>query len=225
MSFLKRLFKIGQAHANQAVDALEDPAVMLDQAIRDGEQELRENLQRLQQLLAHVKQQGGQAAAEGLKQTEWEGKAEQALGAGNEELATRALERAAEHESNAATFQQQHDSLNAEYKKLKAAVSAQSDNLESTKRDKQVILARLQAAGVKKDINEAKANIGNNKDGASKLIARMREKANQTVAEADAAEEMANSAGDSLEKDFASLNAPNTAVADKLAAMKAKMSQ
>ena len=35
MGFLKRLLKIGEAHANDAVDALENPEVMLEQAIRD----------------------------------------------------------------------------------------------------------------------------------------------------------------------------------------------
>ena len=42
MSIFSRLFKIGQAKVNQVVDSMEDPATLLDQAIRDKETQIRD---------------------------------------------------------------------------------------------------------------------------------------------------------------------------------------
>lgn len=225
MGLFKRLFKVGQAHANKAVDGLEDPSVMLEQAIRDGDIEIKENRKQLQKLLAQVKQQEASAKTHRMSQSEWEEKAGQALDAGNEDLATRALERATEEEENAEIFEKQHQALLTEFKKLEVGVKAKQKDLEDTKRDKDVILAQLEAADVKKELNETKASIGTSGKSSGELIARMRKKANQTVAEADAAEDMAELAGDSLEAEFDKLGTPSKSVADKLAAMKAKRSK
>jgi len=51
MKFFKRLFKIGEANTNSAIDKLEDPIAMTEQGIRD----LKEDLKKAMEALAKVK--------------------------------------------------------------------------------------------------------------------------------------------------------------------------
>ena len=51
MNVLRRLFKIGQAETNSAVDKLEDPIKMVEQGLRD----MRENQDVAMRSLAEVK--------------------------------------------------------------------------------------------------------------------------------------------------------------------------
>ena len=52
MSVFSRLFKIGQAGANKMVDSMEKPELMLDQAIRDKDKQIREVKKALLQCIA-----------------------------------------------------------------------------------------------------------------------------------------------------------------------------
>ena len=51
MSIFKRIFKIGQAHAHDVIDQLEDPIKMTEQGIRD----LKSDLSMAMSSLAEVK--------------------------------------------------------------------------------------------------------------------------------------------------------------------------
>ena len=52
MSILKRVFKIGQAEANNLIDKLEDPIKLTEQGIRDMKKDLDGNLQALAEVKA-----------------------------------------------------------------------------------------------------------------------------------------------------------------------------
>jgi len=224
MSIFKRIFKIGQAHVNKAVDGMEDPSVMLEQAIRDQEKGIAEARGKIQSVIATERKQRALVIKERENQSQWEGRAQQALTAGNEDLATKALVRAEEHERNANTLDPAWQGMRKDVEGLKGALRKMEGELAELRRNKDIIIAQSKTAEVKKEIYEAKAKIGKNNSG--DLIARMKAKAERSGYEADAAEEMAGAAGDSLENEFAELSsgpAASSAVADKLAAMKAKL--
>jgi phage shock protein A len=226
MSIFSRIFKIGEAHVNRAVDKMEKPEVMLDQAIRDQEKAIREAKQRVQQVIATERQSKALLNKEENEKTNWEGRAQKALMAGNEDLATKALVRSEEHEQKAGALRPQWEQQRQAVEGLKVSISQMENELAELKRNKDIIIAQSKAAEVKKEIYEAKAKIGKNKS--SDLIERMKAKAERQSYEAEAAEEMAGVGGDDLEKEFNQLNsgpAASTAVQDKLAALKAKMGQ
>src|ERR1700688_3404602 len=79
MSIFDRLFRIGQAEANAAVDKLEDPAKMAEQILR----ELRSNFQQAIQGEAEIKALALQHRASELKYRnsadDWEKKANELL--------------------------------------------------------------------------------------------------------------------------------------------------
>ncbi len=56
MSIFSRIFKIGQAKINNIVDGLEKPETMLEQAIRDKTNQIREAKKSIQQCIATARQ-------------------------------------------------------------------------------------------------------------------------------------------------------------------------
>lgn len=226
MSIFSRMFKIGQAHANKAIDGLEKPEVMLEQAIRDQEKHIREVKTKVQAVIATERQTKALLDQETENNSVWEQKAEAALKSGKEELATKALTRSEEHGAKAESLKPQWETQRTEIEKLKLSVRKMENELAELKRNKDIIIAQSKAAEVKKEIYEAKAKIGKNKT--SDLIERMKAKAQRTSYEAAAAEEMAeDSGGDTLEKEFESLGdtSASQAVQDKLAALKSKLNK
>jgi phage shock protein A len=101
MSVFQRIFKVGEAKVNQIVDKLEKPEVMLEQAIRDKHKQISEAKKSVMNVIATERQTKAQLDKDRNEQANWEAKAEQALKAGREDLAVKALERATEHQNKA----------------------------------------------------------------------------------------------------------------------------
>ena len=219
-SIFSRIFKIGQAAANNAVDKLEDPKLLIDQAIRDKEEEIRKARKAVQGVIATEKHTKQKLQMELAAQADWEKKAEDAVSIGKDDLAVKALSRAEEHKLKADEYEKLHIPQVKECEDLKNAIRQMENQLAEYKRNKDVIIAQSEAAKVKKDINEVKARI--KKGGADDLLNRLKNKAERQSAEADAAAEMANDVtGDDLEKDFADLEkTPSSDVQAKLEEMK-----
>lgn len=228
MSVFKRMFKIGQASVNKALDSMENPELMLEQAIRDKEKQIRDAKKSIQQCIATERQTKALLEKEKAEKFTWEQKAEAAMRAGREDLAVKALQRSTEHEQKAASMTTQWETQRAAVDELKADISKMDDELAEYKRNKDFILAQSKAAKVKKDIYEAKAKISKKHD-ADDLMARLKAKAEKQSYEADAAKEMAEdmSSGDRLEKEFEELGATgvDAGVQSKLDALKARMGQ
>lgn len=227
MSIFSRIFKVGQAAANKAVDSLEKPELMLEQAIRDKDKQIMEAKKSVQSCIATERQTKSMLEKEKAEKLTWEQKAEMALKAGKEDLAVRALQRATEHEQKMATLETQWQSQRAAVDELKKEILKMGDELAEFKRNKDFIIAQSKAAQVKKDIYEAKARISKD-NRADDLMARMKAKAERQSYEADAAKEIAevSDGGDALEKEFEGLGSSGSAspqVNDKLAALKAKL--
>ena len=225
MSIFKRVFKVGEAKANQMIDKMEKPELMLEQAIRDQESAMREAKAKVVQVIATERQSKALLDKETEGAREWEQKAQAALRAGNEELATKALVRSEEHEKRSVTLKPQWESQRASVESLKSEMRRMEDEISELKRNKDIIIAQSKAAEVKKEIYEAKAKISDS--GTHDLVERMRAKAERTSYEASAAEEMATqvTGGDNLEKEFKKLEGQSASqsIQDKLADMKARL--
>jgi len=225
MSVFRRIFKIGEAAVNKAVDSMEKPELMLEQAIRDKEKQISDVKKAVMSVIATERQTKGMLDQEKAEQKNWEQKAEAALKAGKEDLAVKAVARSNEHEKKAGTLDTQWKDQRANVDRLKQEIVKLEDELAEFKRNKDFIIAQSKTAQVKKQIYEAKAKIKNDKS-ADDLMARMKAKAERAGYEAEAAEEMAETAtGDTLEKEFEGLGATTTdaAVDAKMAALKEKL--
>jgi phage shock protein A len=226
MSVFSRLFKIGQAGADKVLDRIEKPELMLDQAIRDKGEQIRDLKQAVLKCIATERKTKVLLEQEKAEAADWELKAEAALHAGKEALAVKALARATEHESKASELQGHWESQRTQVGELKMDITKMEDELAEFKRNKEFVLAQSRAADVKKKMYEAKAKMTKD-SSADDLMARIKAKAERTSYEAAAAKEMAESFGgeDSLEKEFEGLGGSisSSAVQDKLAALKERV--
>lgn len=225
MSIFSRIFKIGQASANKAIDKLEKPELMLEQAIRDKDKQIRSAKQSVQGCIATERQTKKLLDNEKNEQAAWEQRAQAALKSGKEDLAVKALQRASEHEQKIASLQTNWENQRASVDELKKDIFKMEEELAEYKRNKDFIIAQSKAAEVKKDIYEAKAKITKKGASADDLMERMKAKAERNEAEADAAQELSAADENTLEKQFEDLGADSASqsVQDKLAAMKAQM--
>lgn len=224
MSIFSRIFKVGQASVNKAVDKLEKPELMLEQAIRDKEKQIRDAKKSVQQCIATERQTKAMLEKEKSEKFSWEQKAEAAMRSDREDLAIKALERAAEHDQKASSLHPNWESQRSSVNELKSEILKMESEIAEFKRNKDFIIAQSKAAQVKKDIYEAKARIG--KNNTDDLMARMKAKAERQSFEADAAKEMADmtDAPNSLEDEFKELGTSNSAsVQAKLDALKSKL--
>jgi phage shock protein A len=228
MSIFSRIFKIGQAKANEVVDSMEKPELMLEQAIRDKDEQIRDAKKAIQGCIATERKTKAMLEQEKNNKFKWEQKAEAALKLGKEDLAVKALSRATEHEQKATSLQSSWEGQRASVESLKTDIEKLGNDLNEFKRNKDFIIAQSKAADVKKSIYEAKAKISGKND-VDNLMARMKAKAERTGYEAEAAQELAESfdGSDKLEKEFENLGEGSSSVEvqDKLAAMKAKLAK
>lgn len=225
MSIFQRLFKVGEAKANQLIDGMEKPELMLEQAIKDKTKQIGEAKKAVMSVIATERQTKALLLKEQNEKSTWEGKAQQALKAGNEELAVKALSRSQEHENKATSLETTWKQQKANVDQLKLEIVKMEDELAEFKRNKDFIIAQAKTAEVKKQIYQAKAKIQSDKS-ADDLMARMKAKAERASFEAEAAQDMADTvSGDSLEKEFEKLGSTSASadVTAKLEAMKKQL--
>ncbi len=229
MSIFSRIFNLGKAHTNQVLDKLEKPEVMLDQAIRNKEKQIRDAKKAIQSCIATERQTKKLLDQEKSEQLIWEQRAKSALQQDKEDLAAKALQRSSEHEQKVMGLQANWESQRQAVDELKRDIIKMEDELNDFRRNKDFIIAQSKAAEVKKSIYEAKAKISKNRS-ADDLMERMKRKAERQTNEAEAAKELAdmsNDGKDSLEKEFEDLGASEVSpsIQEKLAQMKAELGQ
>ena len=222
MGILSRLFKVTEAKTNKVIDEVEDPEIMLDQAIRDEHTKIQDAKESVQKVVATYKQSEAlyKREIEGAKL--WEAKAQAAVDAGSDELAKEALQRSMEYEKRASDMKASLKTQKKEVDKLKESVSEMERNHNELKRSKDVIIAQHKAAQVRQDVYATKAKIGSHET--SDLIDRMRVKADTEKHRADAAQELSEGPDESLEKQFEKIDSKKNLqeVEDKLKKMKKK---
>lgn len=184
MSIFDRLFRIGAAEANAAVDKLEDPAKMADQILR----ELRANYQQAIQGEAEIKAMALQHRASELKSRnaadDWEKKTNELL----DRIETKQLDEAkgTDLANKAAEVHQSALSEADEYAKMaekeESAVAVMDlkikqikDQIAETESRAQMIQSRAKTAEVSEKISKTLSNVDT--DGLMATLNRMDQKA------------------------------------------------
>jgi len=227
----RRIFRVAQSEAHAVVDKIEDPVKMTEQGIR----ELRADLAKSIQALAQVKAVTVRLRKDGedqLRQAqEYERKAMallQRAQAGDldmaeaERLATEALNRKQEFEARGRQLladyqkqQQQTDALQAKVQKLQSTITRYENELVTLR-------ARAQAAEATKKINKQLSGVDSS--GTIAMLEKMKERVNQTEAEAEAYGQIADattSIDDQINKVLAEPS--RAAASDSLLELKRKM--
>lgn len=219
MGIFKRLRDLTMASINDLLDKAEDPVKMLNQFLRDMEEDIQEAETAVAKQIAiemKFKQQYEEAEEMVQKRTE---QAMKALEQGNEDLARRALEDKKEHQARYDEMKRQYDVAKANADQLRSQLSEMKDEYNKMKNKKDLLVARAEAAKAQKQINQAMSGFGT--DNAAKGFDRMTEKVLQMEAEAKASGELRGTKK-SLDDELDSLD-KSGGVDDELAVLKAQL--
>ncbi|GIV97702.1 MAG: phage shock protein A [Herpetosiphonaceae bacterium] len=219
MSLLSRIRDLVSANLNAMLDKAEDPEKMVNEYLRQLNEQLYEAKTSVAAAMAdetklHNKMVSFQAEAD-----QWQAKAEAAVRAGDDELAKAALARKNQAQKMADTYRQQYEAQDAQVEQLQDALVKLESRIAEAKAKKELIIAKKNRAATQEAIQRTVRGIGD--ANAMDKLAQMEERVDDRLARAEA---MAKLEGDSLESRFEDLER-DQAVEDELAALKAKLGQ
>lgn len=219
MGIFKRLRDLTMASINDLLDRAEDPVKMLNQFLRDMEEDILEAEAAVAKQIAIEKKFKQQAdEAEDMVNRRGE-QAMKALEQGNEDLARRALQDKKEHQARFDEMKRQHEIAKTNADQLRAQLSEMKDEFGKMKNKKDLLVARAEAAKAQKQINQTMSGFG--QDNAAKGFDRMTEKVLQMEAEAEASKDI-RSSNRSLDDELSQLD-KSGGVDDELAVLKAQL--
>lgn len=199
MNFLKRLFNLGMAEANDALDKLEDPIKMTEQGIRDLKEDLNKSLQGLAELKAlAIRTKRDQATA--IQQSrEAENKAVMLLqkaAAGHiaqseaDRLASEMLRKKQETDNQANYLGQEVIKHEESVAKMSQAIQTLKTKINAYENEARTLKARAKVSAATKKINKQLSQIDSSSTVA--MLERMKEKVAQDEALAESYSEINN---------------------------------
>ena len=232
MGIIGRMATLFRVKANKALDRAEDPREVLDYSY---EQQL-EMVQRVRRGLADVatsrKRVELQLTQLQVSAGKLQGQAQEALGAGREDLAREALVRRAAVASQVSDLQGQQASLQGEEEKLTLASQQVQAKVDAFRTRKEAVKAAYTAAEAEASAGEAASGISEEMGDIGMAIQRAQDKTEQMQARAGALDELLASGAledatvpggrDDVQSELDALTAGHD-VDDELARMKAQL--
>ena len=142
MGIFSRVSNMFKAKVNDTLDEMENPIQLLDQKLRDMEEEFNKAKLNSAQILGNVHEIEKKLQAAKSQSADFEEKVKLALSKGNEDLAKRALAKKVEMDKKCSSLQTSYDNAKIQADKLKANLSALQEEIEKTRnyRDEAAIL-------------------------------------------------------------------------------------
>ncbi|AQQ54868.1 PspA/IM30 family protein [Planococcus lenghuensis] len=214
--FFKRVKTYMGSELNAALDKAEDPVKMLDQFMREMSVDIREAETATAKQLANekmLKKKLDEAQSMAAKRQQ---QAADAVEAGNDDLARRALEDKQNYMKQADALQPAHEQAAADSAALREKLAEMKREYEEMELKKDSLKARAESAKTRTKMNRTLSSVGG--DESRQGFDRMEEKVMQYEAEAETSEDL-RSGSRSLDDELAALKKGN-AVDDELAALK-----
>jgi len=229
MGFLDRMSTVVQAKMNKIMDKIEDPRETLDLSY-EKQLQLLQNVKRgVAEVTTSKKRLELQKAKLQMSLDKLDGQAKEAMQAGREDLARKALESKAALQAQSATLDQQIADLNEQQQKLMAAESRLATKVESFRTRKETIKAQYSAADAQVKITESVTGISEEMADVGMAVQRAEEKTENMKARSAALDELLEagtltdySGSDDLDRELAKVKA-GSSVDDMLARMKEEM--
>jgi phage shock protein A len=224
MSFFSDIFnragRVARGQANQGMSAIEDATFesTVRQTVADMKTELNNVVRSSAVAMSNYNQLDAEYQKYVRQSQDWKDRANQALDAGNEDLAKKALAKKAENDRQVTSLQTAVDQARKASDALKAQVVDLKHKIEEGERTATTLVARKNAAMAQRKVSEALAGVGK-ADNAFATLSTFEQSVAKEEATAKAFTELANSGKDSdLEAEFARLSGHT--VDDDLAALK-----
>ena len=224
MGILQRFKDIMASNINALLDKAEDPEKMIDQTLRNLTKDLAEVKKETAAVMADEQRCKRELDEVNSEITKMQAYAEKELLAGNEADAMKFLEQKNQLTAKQASLQQTYDVAAANAMKMRQMHDKLVTDINQLDSRRDAIKAKMKVAKTQDRLNKMTNNLS---DSASSMAAfdRMEAKANAMLDQANAMTELnqttQESGIDSLAAKYDA--APNAAVQDELAAMKAKL--
>ena len=226
MGFLDRMSTVVQAKMNKIMDKIEDPRETLDLSY-EKQLHLLQNVKRgVAEVTTSKKRLELQKAKLQMSLDKLDSQAKEALQAGREDLARRALENKTALQAQSATLDQQISELQDQQQKLMDAESRLAIKVESFRTKKETIKAQYSAADAQVKITESVTGISEEMADVGMAVQRAEEKTENMRARSAALDELLESGtltdysgSDDLDRELAKAKAKGS-VNDMLAKMK-----
>ena len=221
MGIFKRIKDLALANINDALDKAEDPEKMLNQFLREMEEDIMDAEKAVAQQIASEKSLEQKVRSLEELIAKRQDQAEKAIDAGNDELAKRALQDKKDQTATLDSIRPSYETTKASADQLRAKLSEMKKEYDKMKNRKEALQARAQAAKAQTKINQAMSGFG--VDNGAKGFDRMDKKVLEMEARAQASEELSGT-NKSLDDEFEALGT-NSEIDDELAALKAKRAE
>jgi phage shock protein A len=204
------------------MQSIRDPETVLSQALVDMQNHLRAIRPRVAAAIADERLLVRRLSAESAESALWEGRAMQAVRAGDDELARAALIRKAEADRRVGEWRTQLQDQRQAVERLKGQLRQLQDKLEQARRQKHVLVAKARRAMAAQQIQATIQGI--NGLSAFDVLSRIDEQVDRLEAETEAQLELTLELGgeDRLAARFAELE-QRSGLDDELAALKRRM--
>jgi phage shock protein A len=215
MAFFSDIFnragRVARGQANQGMSAIEDATfeATVRQTVADMKTELNNVVRSSAMAMSNYNQLDAEYQKYVAQSKEWKDRAGQALDAGNEDLAKKALAKKAESDKQVASLQTAVDQARGASETLKTQVGDLKHKIEDGERTATTLVARKNAAMAQRKVSEALAGVGK-ADNAFAQLSNFEQSVKKEEATAQAFSQLA-SAGkdDGLEAEFAQLSGHN----------------
>ena len=159
MGIFSRMSNMIKAKVNNTLDEMENPIELLDQKIKDMEEQLSKAKLNSAQVLGNVHEIEKKMNAAKNESVDYDSKVKLALSKNNEDLAKRALSKKVDADKKYESLVTTYNTSKAQADALKKNLRALEEELEKTRSYRDEAAARYSTAKASKKVNEVLANV------------------------------------------------------------------
>ena len=222
MSILKRFSDIMASNINSILDKFEDPSKMVDQLLRNLEDDLNKVKSETAGVMAdeaRTKRELDECEAEVNKMQDY---AQRAVKSGNDEDARKFLAKKAQLTSKMTELKKAYDIADANSKKMKQMHDKLVAQINELNARKDSIKAKMSVAKAQEKINKIGSSVAQAGSNIS-AFDRMEQKADCLLDEANAMAELNKAGEDDMDNLLDKYDAPDSSVEDELNALKSNL--
>lgn len=159
MGIFSRMSNMIKAKVNTTLDDMENPVELLDQKLRDMEEQFNKAKLSSAQVLGNVYEIEKKLTLAKKESEDYDQKVRLAMSKGNEELAKKALARKVEVDKKCSSLQASFDNSKVQADALKANLRALEEEITKTRNYRDEAAARYSNAEASEKVNEVLANV------------------------------------------------------------------